>query len=218
MKLFVTGLVVGLYLCESQEISAGTMFVLNGEDLDLNITKAVVLGKFDFFLWKFNNSNIVRFNSTDKKVSDNYDGRLEFPGNNYSVILKRLQDADSGVYTAVVTKLSGGETEAAKYKIKVQDRASPPLLTVSSVSDSSSSCSFTVTCSSQDSHINSTFTCDNQTCSQEGGEQSEGIPDTFLQVHQLSGSIICNHSNHVSWTNTTKIINYVCPKHFEKNK
>ncbi|KAI9544304.1 hypothetical protein NQZ68_001176 [Dissostichus eleginoides] len=89
-------------------------------------------------------------------------------------------------------------------------RASPPLLKVSSVSRNSSSCSFTVTCSSQDSHINSTFTCDNQTCSQEGGERSEGILDTFLQVQQSSGLIICNHSNHVSWTNDTKTIKDVC--------
>ncbi|XP_034063719.1 uncharacterized protein LOC117540887 isoform X3 [Gymnodraco acuticeps] len=197
-----------------QASSAGTVFVLKGEDLHLNVTKAVVLEDFDFFSWKCNESSIVRFNSTDKKVYANYTGRLEFPGNNYSVILKNLQEADSGEYTAVVTKLSGGETEAT-LKIKVQDRASLPLLTVSSVSDSSSSCSFTVTCSSQDSHINSTFTCDNQTCSQEGGERSEGIPDTFLQVHQLSGSIICNHSNHVSWTNTTKIIKDVCYQHVD---
>ncbi|KAI4809815.1 hypothetical protein KUCAC02_018679 [Chaenocephalus aceratus] len=86
-------------------------------------------------------------------------------------------------------------------------------LTVSSPSESSPSCSFTATCSSQDSHINSTFSCDTGTCSQEGGERTEWIPDTFLQVQQSSGSIICNHSNHVSWTNTTKRINDVCPKH-----
>ncbi|KAK1879585.1 SLAM family member 5 [Dissostichus eleginoides] len=127
---------------------------------------------------------------------------------NLEVELKNLQEADSGVYSAEVTKES--IEEVAEYNVKVQDRASPPLLTVSSVSDSSSSCSFTVTCSSQDSHINSTFTCETRTCSLEGGERSEGIPDTFLQVHQLSGSIICNHSNHVSWTNNTKIIKDVC--------
>ncbi|XP_033960674.1 SLAM family member 9-like [Pseudochaenichthys georgianus] len=200
--------------CETQGISAGTpVFVLKGEDVLLNVTKAVVLEDLDLFSWKCNNSNIVRFNSKDNKVSANYTGRVEFPGNNYSVKLKNLQEADSGVYTAVVAKES--IEEVAKCNVKVQDRASLPLLTVSSVSDSSPSCSFTVTCSSQDSHINSTFSCDNNTCSQEGGEWSEGIPDTFLQVHQSNGLIICNHSNHVSWTNDTKIIKDVCPKHFD---
>ncbi|XP_034063770.1 uncharacterized protein LOC117540925 isoform X2 [Gymnodraco acuticeps] len=212
MFIFV---ILGLLVCsEAQGISAGTpVFVLKGEDVLLNVTEAVVLGEFDLFVWKCNKSSIVRFNSKDKKVSANYTGRLEFPVNNYSVKLKNLQEADSGVYSAEVTKDS--TEELAKYNVKVQDRASLPLFTVSSVSDNSSSCSFTVTCSSQDSHINSTFRCDNQTCSQEGGERSEGIPDTFLQVHQSNGLIICNHSNHVSWTNDTKIIKDVCPKHFD---
>ncbi|KAL3055588.1 hypothetical protein OYC64_018292 [Pagothenia borchgrevinki] len=214
MKSFVTVLFVvyELYFCESQGIRAGTVFVLKGEDLHLNVTKAVVLGELEYFSWKFKKNNIVRFTSNNKKVSANYTGRLEFPVKKFSVKLKSLQEADSGVYSAEVTKDS--TEEVAKYNVKVQDRVSPVNLTVSSVSDSSPSCSFSVTCSSQDSHINSTFTCDNQTCRQEGGERSEGIPDTFLQVHQSSGSIICNHSNQVSWTNDTKIINYVCPKHF----
>ncbi|KAI4809814.1 hypothetical protein KUCAC02_018678 [Chaenocephalus aceratus] len=129
------------------------------------------------------------------------------------VLLNNLQEADSGVYTARVIKET--TEELAKYNEKVQDRASLPLLTVSSVSESSSSCSFTATCSSQDSHINSTFSCDNNTCSQEGGERSEGIPDTFLQVHQSSRSIICNHSNYVSWTNNNMTIKDVCPKHVD---
>ena len=98
------------------------MFVLKGEDVLLNVTKAVVLGESDLFSWKCNKSNIVKFNSKDKVVSANYNGRVEFPENNFSVKLKNLQEADSGVYSAVVTKLSGEETEAAKYKIKVQGR------------------------------------------------------------------------------------------------
>ncbi|XP_034063760.1 SLAM family member 7-like isoform X2 [Gymnodraco acuticeps] len=219
MKLFVFVFVVyELYLCESKGISAGTpVFVLKGEDLLLNVTAADALQDVYSFSWTFNEKKKVLTVEPGKKphVFPNYTRRVEFPVNNFSVELKNLQEADSGVYTAVVTTSSGGDTEAAKYKIKVQDRASLPLLTVSSVSRNSSSCSFTVTCSSQDSHINSTFRCDNQTYSQEGGERSEGIPDTFLQVHQSSGSIICNHSNHVSWTNTTRTIKDVCAKPYD---
>ncbi|KAI4791285.1 hypothetical protein KUCAC02_034093, partial [Chaenocephalus aceratus] len=216
MKSFVTVLFViyELYLCESKGISAGTpVFVLKGEHLHLNVTKAVDLGEFEYFSWKFHESNIVKFDSKIKKVFGNYAERLEFPVNNYSVKLNSLQEADSGVYTAVLERETA--EELAKYNVKVQDRVSPVNLTVvnSSVSESSPSCSFTATCSSQDSHINSTFSCDTGTCSQEGGERTEWIPDTFLQVQQSSGSIICNHSNHVSWTNTTKRINDVCPKH-----
>ncbi|KAL3055508.1 hypothetical protein OYC64_018224 [Pagothenia borchgrevinki] len=211
MFIFV---ILGLLVCtEAQEISAGTpVFVLKGEDFLLNVMAADVLQDVFSFSWIFNEKKtlLTVHPGNSPNVFPDYDGRVEFLVNNFSVKLKNLQDADSGDYTTVVMKLSGDETEAAKYKITVQDRASLPLLTVSSVSRNSSSCSFTVTCSSKDSHINSTFTCDNQTCSQEGGERSEGIPDTFLQVHQSSGSILCIHSNHVSWTNDTKTIKDVC--------
>ncbi|XP_033959517.1 SLAM family member 7-like isoform X2 [Pseudochaenichthys georgianus] len=218
MKLFVTVLFVVylLYLSESKGISAGTpVFVLKGEDVLLNVMAADVLQDVFSFSWTFNEKNKVLIvnSGNNLHVFPDYAERVEFPVNNFSVKLKNLQEADSGVYTAVVTKPSGEETEAAKYKIKVQDRVSPVNLTVSSVSESSSSCSFTATCSSQDSHTNSTFSCDTRTCSQEGGERAEGIPDTFLQVHQSSGSIICNHSNHVSWTKDSKIINDVCHQH-----
>ncbi|XP_063741016.1 SLAM family member 9-like [Eleginops maclovinus] len=212
MFIFV---ILGLLVCtEAQGISAGTVFVLKGEDVPLKVTKAVVLLELHLLSWKFKETNIVRFNSNNKKdVSPSYTGRLEFSVIDFSVVLKNLQEADSGVYTAIVTKLSGDEI-AAQYNVKVQDRASLPLLTVvnNSVSDNSSSCTLSVTCSTQDSHINSTLRCDTRTCSQEGGEPSEVIPDTFLQVLQSSGSIICNHSNHVSWTNSTIIIKDVCTK------
>ena len=96
------------------------MFVLKGEDVHLNVTKAVVLGDLDSFFWKCNKSSIVKFTSNTKKDSANYDGRLEFPVKNYSVILKTLQVADSGDYTAVVER---DKTEnVAEYNVKVQGR------------------------------------------------------------------------------------------------
>ncbi|XP_069367045.1 uncharacterized protein [Paralichthys olivaceus] len=71
-----------------------------------------------------------------------------------------------------------------------------------SVSSSSDSCNLTVTCSTQDSHhINSTFRCDNKTCSQdEGGDRSKVTTSgASLRVYLSNGSsVICNHSNQVS--------------------
>ncbi|KAM8727204.1 uncharacterized protein AB9X84_000990 isoform 2-T2 [Acanthopagrus schlegelii] len=98
--------------------------------------------------------------------------------------------------------------------VKAQDPVSPVKLTVDSVSSSSDSCNLTVTCSTQDSHISSTFTCDVKTCSQEGGERS-GVTTSgaSLRVYLVNDSIICNHSNQVSWTkNVTKIQDF-CPCH-----
>ena len=72
------------------------------------------------------------------------------------------------------------------------------------------SCNVTVNCSTKDSpeySINNTlFTCDNQHCSPEGGERPQVNTSTgFLSVYMSEDqkSIICNHSNPVSWRNDT---------------
>uniref|UniRef100_A0A3B4TPL9 Immunoglobulin V-set domain-containing protein n=1 Tax=Seriola dumerili TaxID=41447 RepID=A0A3B4TPL9_SERDU len=149
-------------------------------------------------------------------VSDVYTGRVEASVKNFSVKLKNLQEADSGVYIAQVTAAQGDKI-LARYSVTVQ--VSPVALTVDSVSSSSDSCSLTVTCSTQDSHhINSTFTCDTNTCSQEGGERSKVTTSgASLNVYLLNDLIICNHSNQVSWTNNSKMIDDFCWRHTGKS-
>uniref|UniRef100_A0A8D0A560 Ig-like domain-containing protein n=1 Tax=Sander lucioperca TaxID=283035 RepID=A0A8D0A560_SANLU len=187
------------------------VFVQKGEDVVLNATIADVREE-DSVIWKFNETlNFVRFlPGKEPKVSDDYSGRVEFL-EKYSVKLKNLQEADSGVYTVVVS----GDTDKqiTGYKITVQDPVSPVKLSVDSVSSSSDWCNLTVSCRAQDSHINSTFRCLNHTCSQEGGERSQGTPSAVdLHVYLSTGSIICNHSNQVSWTKDIKIIKHFCPR------
>ncbi|XP_049888439.1 uncharacterized protein LOC126382553 [Epinephelus moara] len=215
MSVFV---ILGLLVCtEAQGSSAVTpVFVKKGEDVLLKIMKADELQKFNFLTWKFNASNVlvVFTPNNDPHVDPNYTGRIEFSVENYSVKLKNLQKTDSGVYTAHVTRIPK-EQKVAEYSVTVQDPVSPVDLTVDSVSNSSNSCNVTVTCRTQDSHINSTFRCVDQTCSQEGGEQSKVITSgASLQVYlDLNGSIICNHSNQVSWTENKEIIEHLCPRH-----
>ncbi|XP_078119482.1 LOW QUALITY PROTEIN: SLAM family member 6-like [Sander vitreus] len=199
-----------LHSCEAQEPSAETpVFVQKGEDVLLNVTIANV-AKEDTVTWKFNKTvNLVRFlPDKEPKVSDNYSGRIELLVK-YSVKLKNLQEADSGVYTVIVS----GDTDQqiTGYKITVQNPVSPVNLSVDSVSSSSDWCNLTVSCRTQDSHINSTFRCDTHTCSQEGGERPQVTPSAAdLHVYLSNGSIICNHSNQVSWTKDMKTIKNVC--------
>lgn len=98
---------------------------------------------------------------------------------------------------------------------------SPVKLTVDSVTDSSDSCDLTVTCRSLDSHqisISTTVTCDNTTCSQEGGERSKVTTSgATLHVYLLNDMVICNHSNQVSWTNDSIMIDQFCPRHTGKS-
>ncbi|XP_032363794.1 uncharacterized protein LOC116677346 isoform X2 [Etheostoma spectabile] len=208
MSIFV---ILGLLVCtEAQEPRAETpVFVKKGEDVFLNVTIADVTNE-DFVFWRFNKTvNLVRFDAAAKPIIfSDYSGRIEVL-EKYSVKLKNLQEADSGVYTAV---LSGSEDkQITGYKITVQDPVSPVILSVDSVSSSSVWCNLTVSCRAQDSHINSTFRCDTHTCSQEGGERPQVTPSaSALHVYLSNGSIICNHSNQVSWTKDMKTIKTVC--------
>ncbi|XP_035860902.1 uncharacterized protein LOC118495805 isoform X3 [Sander lucioperca] len=200
-----------LHSCEARESSAVTpVFVQKREDVLLNVTIADDPEE-DTVTWRFNKTvNLVRFlpGNLGTKVSDDYSGRIEFL-EKYSVKLKNLQEADSGVYTAVVS--GDKEKQITEYKITVQDPVSPVNLSVDSVSNSSDWCNLTVSCRAQDSHINSTFRCDTHTCSQEGGERPQVTPSAAaLHVYLSNGSIICNHSNQVSWTKDMKTIKNVC--------
>ncbi|XP_074508222.1 uncharacterized protein LOC141777657 [Sebastes fasciatus] len=123
MRLWVVLVfVVSLLLsCESQGPSAGTpVFVQKGGDVLLNVDADV---PEDFILveWNFNKTDIlVRFPSgREPLVSPGYAGRIEFPEKKYSVKLKNLTEADSGVYTAKVS--STGDQTLAEYNVIVQD-------------------------------------------------------------------------------------------------
>ncbi|XP_047446575.1 SLAM family member 5-like isoform X1 [Mugil cephalus] len=216
LKSFLLAVFV-IYSSQIQRSSAVTdVFVKRGDDVLLEVMDDVTK-KFDLFVWTFdtsNSTNLVRYSPGGKPtVSEGYTGRVEFSVENYSVKLKNLQDDDSGVYTAQVT--GDKEQTIAKYMVTVQGPVSPVDLNPDSVSISSDSCNLTVTCSTEDSHISSTFTCDTKTCSQEGGDQSKVTNSgASLRVHLLNGTIICHHSNQVSWTqkNMTQIQD-LCPLH-----
>ncbi|XP_073348208.1 SLAM family member 5-like [Pagrus major] len=217
MSIFV---ILGLLVCvKAQGSSAVTpVFVQKGEDVMLNLTEADVEKDNDVY-WNFNNrstnkvSILVRwYPRTEPAVSQGYTGRIEFTVKKYCVKLKDLQETDSGVYTAQVFR--GVFQTRAEYSVTVQDPVSPVKLTVDSVSSSSDSCNLTVTCSTQDSHISSTLTCDTKTCSQEGGERSEVTTSgASLRVYLVHDSIACNHSNQVSWTKDVTKIQDFCPRH-----
>ncbi|CAK6977473.1 SLAM family member 5-like [Scomber scombrus] len=206
-------LVIACVLCswETQGSSdVTTVFVQKGKNLHLDVNKPVDLGEDTEFTWTINNTrNVVRLSPNKTRITDSYAGRVEFSVQNHSLLLKNVQHSDSGDYTALIT---GDKTQhVAEYKVIIQDPVSPVQLSVNSVSNSRESCNLTVTCSTEDSLISSTFRCDNQTCNQEEGEQSEVTTSgSSLRVYLLNDSIICNHSNQVSWTRDMKEILPLC--------
>ncbi|XP_062284443.1 uncharacterized protein LOC133990234 [Scomber scombrus] len=200
-----------LFSWETQGSSAvTTVFVQKGKNLHLDVNKPVVLGEDTGFRWTYNNShNVVRLlPNKRKKISDSYAGRVEFSVQNHSLLLKNVQHGDSGDYTALI--IGDNIQRVTEYKVIIQDPVSPVQLSVN-VSNSRESCNFTVSCSTEDSLINSTFRCDTHICNQEGGEQSEVTTSgSSLRVYLFNDSIICNHSNQVSWTRDMKEIQPLC--------
>ncbi|XP_036939477.1 uncharacterized protein LOC119010946 [Acanthopagrus latus] len=202
-----------LQSCETQGASSGSsVFVQTGNDLLLHVMEHVALDEESDFRWRFNGStNIVKVDADNKTtIFKSYKSR-EISVQNYTLCLKNVQKADSGRYTAFVS--GSKEQPVAEYEVTVLDPVSPVKLTVDSVS-SSSDCNLTVTCSTLDSHISSTFTCDNKTCSQEGGERS----DSSINVYQKQGFIICNHSNLVSFKQDELEIKDHCEQHPVPNR
>uniref|UniRef100_A0AAQ4RU88 Immunoglobulin subtype domain-containing protein n=1 Tax=Gasterosteus aculeatus aculeatus TaxID=481459 RepID=A0AAQ4RU88_GASAC len=199
-------------LCKTQGIIVTPVFVLKGRDLLLKFDADLPDG-VSFVDWKINKTvTLVRFEpSGNPNVLHNSTGGFDFPEKNFSVTLKNLQEADSGVYAAVAATFTGDKL-VAEYKVTVQGPVTPVELIVDRVdSNSSESCDLHVTCRTHNSHINSTFRCVDRVCSQEGGEPSEVTTSgASLQVYLLNSNIICNHSNQVHWTQDFNTTEHLC--------
>ncbi|XP_036412799.1 CD48 antigen-like isoform X2 [Colossoma macropomum] len=150
------------------------------------------LPDFDDLFWVFNRTNnVLKYNKKykDSTLYSHYKGRVEFNEETYSLTLKDLQKTDSGPYEA---KASGDEVRVvAKYALSVLDPVEAPVLTHQLSRDT---CHITLTCRGHDLALSSS--CYKETC-EEKEVTSRGRGTLSLSV---SGStIICNHSNPVSW-------------------
>ncbi|XP_034559822.1 uncharacterized protein LOC117827362 isoform X2 [Notolabrus celidotus] len=201
-----------LHLCEAE---VTPVFVQTGKDLPLNVKEAVTLGEADLLTWTVNNKkDIARLGDTGRvTIFRDYSGRAELQ--NQSLLLMTVTKSDSGDYRA---RVSGDDPKVlAEYKVTVLDPVSPVKLTVNTCSSDSSN--LTVTCSTQDSLISRTFTCDNQTCSDERGERAEfTTPGASLNVYLQNNSIICVHKNKVSRTEDVIKIEDLCKKSDDENE
>ncbi|XP_059914010.1 uncharacterized protein LOC132462473 [Gadus macrocephalus] len=196
---------------QGSELNLSNVFLLKGKDLFMELKTQQPTSQF---VWRFKiKNNIIRYIPGQKGDFENVYGKRVFNKElNYSLQIKNVGLNDSGLYHAIDS--GAQETIIAGYNVIVQERVSPVVLNVSSVSPSPGSCNVTVTCSTQSSSLNSTFTCTPRTCSEDGGDPAEVVTsDARLNLYLSNGSIgICNHSNKVSRSRSTMDIKPLCFK------
>uniref|UniRef100_A0A3Q2Z4Q5 Immunoglobulin V-set domain-containing protein n=1 Tax=Hippocampus comes TaxID=109280 RepID=A0A3Q2Z4Q5_HIPCM len=189
-------------------------FVKQGADVDLDVKKPVVFTPDrDLFFWRVNRSlDIFRSDKNQKrtKIYPNYHGRVVVL-ENFSLVLKNVQEPDAGLYTAV---LSGAENKLAEYQLHIQAAVSPVKLEVVSLFADSDSCNLTVTCRTDQTHLNATFECRHANCTPDGGGLSNA--DWSLMAFVFNFSIVCQHSNQVSETQEAMAVRQVCQQHVPK--
>ncbi|MEQ2245321.1 hypothetical protein ILYODFUR_026480 [Ilyodon furcidens] len=168
------------------------VFVPTGGNLSLYVTEDIPRD-FESLSWLFKSGKVlVTYFSSAKAVKK--DNRV-MVSDNMSLRIQNVQKSDSGNYSARVT--GDKSDKSPQYNITVQD----PVSSTVSIFNISSSNHCSVTCRTEDFNISSTFRYDNKTCHQEGGERT-GVTNagSFLSIYLSDSSIICNHSNQVSWT------------------
>ncbi|KAL1281024.1 hypothetical protein QQF64_015624 [Cirrhinus molitorella] len=135
--------------------------------------------------------------------------RVDFNDKTFFLTLKNMQKTDSGLYTA---KTSGeSDNNIVTYRVSVIDTVEAPVLTVN-LSWFSDSCSVKFTCRAHELMINSSY--QNNRCSKEEVTSHENYT---LVLNCIEESIICNHSNPVSWKEDRKNFTQICDDKEKKN-
>ncbi|XP_017541505.1 SLAM family member 9-like [Pygocentrus nattereri] len=161
-----------------------------GISVELDIQHPVP--EFHDLFWVFNRAyNVLKYSKKHKESTfySHYKGRVEFNVETYRLTLKNLQKTDSGLYEA---KASGNKVRVvAEYRLSVLDPVEAPVLTHQLTNDT---CNITLTCRGHDLSIN--FIHYKETFEEKEVTSPGGVT---LSLSVNGSTIICNHSNTVSW-------------------
>ncbi|XP_066512716.1 SLAM family member 7-like [Hoplias malabaricus] len=174
----------------SSNTECSDVFVSVGDSVQLHTQEP--LPEFTTFIWKFNKTEKVleylkKYN--DATAFPRLKDRVAFNNENYSLTLKNLQKTDSGLYEAIVSGQK--DTEVAAYNLSVWDPVEAPVLIYQLKKET---CNITVSCRTHHLSVNSS--CDKKTCEE---RKVSALGLVCLSLFVSSSSIICNHSNPVSW-------------------
>uniref|UniRef100_A0AAY4A532 Immunoglobulin V-set domain-containing protein n=1 Tax=Denticeps clupeoides TaxID=299321 RepID=A0AAY4A532_9TELE len=174
---------------------------LEGDSVTLDLQRPAETG-IKRIIWSFNlNTDIVTYYSNYKlKTEDEFKDKVYFNSRTFSLLVKNLRKSDSGIYRAE----GPGGWVLAEYRLRVLEPVEAPVLTLVTYWSTGDSCHVTVNCTGGDRSLMSS--CDNTSCSPEGGAST----DSTLSMSVRDDIISCNHSNPFSWKSQTIEINRQC--------
>ncbi|XP_051555787.1 SLAM family member 9-like isoform X7 [Myxocyprinus asiaticus] len=196
-------------VCNTGSSAVISVFVETGSSVTLDIP-AHELTKIGAVSWK--NEKLIQIVTYFREYKDltldsSYEGRVDFNNKTFSLTLKNMQKTDSGVYMA--TTLGEQSRKISEFKVSVIDAVEVPILKVVSNWSRSDSCTVNFICTGHDLILNSTY--QNNRCSPENVTPYENYN---LILNCSKESIICNHSNPVSWKTDIKNIKNLCEENY----
>ncbi|KAL1281022.1 hypothetical protein QQF64_015622, partial [Cirrhinus molitorella] len=181
-----------------------SVFVRTGASVQLDL-QTQERSKINVFLWEKDKSNtIATYIIATKQVLNvsSYENRVKFNTETFSITLKNMMKTDNGLYTA--RSIEENDIFFAKYRVTVLDAVEVPIMTVNSNQSSGDSCTVNFTCRSHSLTLNSTY--NSGSCSQ----MEVSYEVNFLILDCSQKSIICNHSNPVSWNHDRINVAQLC--------
>ncbi|KAG5841718.1 hypothetical protein ANANG_G00169740, partial [Anguilla anguilla] len=122
-----------------------------------------------------------------------YKIRTEFDQKIFTLLLKNVQEKDSGIYTAEITDEEGQRRHVASYRLTVQEAPPTPQVRVALLSSAGGFCKVSVNCSAKDTWAS--YTCDHAHCTQVANTTSP--TGVNIIVMATNGTIHCSSSNRV---------------------
>ncbi|XP_029944415.1 uncharacterized protein LOC115386296 isoform X2 [Salarias fasciatus] len=124
-------------------------------------------------------------------VNPDYEKKVVFSRENFSLCINELTDSDSGVYEALFTD-SKYSSHTETHHVTVEGMVPPPVVVVHASNLSAGSCNITVNCSIQDDWATSH-------CDADGCKTSQTSTHTFnISIFTEKRTAVCRGNNYVS--------------------
>ncbi|XP_064202078.1 SLAM family member 9-like [Anguilla rostrata] len=183
-----------------------SLFVRKGGSVRLDVRRDAE-PPFSIFVWKFDITTFIHMYVGNVVTTfPDYKNKTEFDEKNLSLLLKNVQERDSGIYTAKITDIEGKERDVASYRLTVQEAPPTPQVGVVSLFSAGGFCNVSVNCSAKDTWAS--YTCDHDDCTQVANTTSP--TGVNIIVTATNGTIYCSSSNRVDIKTGSKSIKDFC--------